>query len=326
MVIRYLANIELTNYFADEVSVEPLPKDLKIKKDFFAILRHVFVNRKRFDGILLFNPSFFWFLAVFLLKITTFFKFRVVIFDLLLQRPENMKDKAVALVKRILLMPVDRFLFLHKDVSGYTECYGIDPGRCRYIPFKSNNYEVLNDFEITDAGYALSCGASHRDYRLLAKALALVDVPMKIVLPRKDLSDYHNSVIDENAFGENVEIIRHDFDRDTWYEHLSKCRCVVLPIRSSAIQCAGISVYLEAMAFGKPVLVSEGPSTRDILTSNEAAIFPPDDADALASLINKVWTDEAYRLSLGRAGQAYALALGGEERLVKDIFRSLIEQ
>jgi len=324
MAKRYLVNLELTNYFADEVFVEPLPNNLKIKKNFFAILRHVFDNRKSFDGILLFNPSFFWFLAAFLLKLATLFRFRVVIFDLLLQRPETIKDKAVALVKRILLAPVDLFLFLHRDVSGYTEYYGIDPGRCRYIPFKANNYEVLKDFEITDAGYALSCGASHRDYRLLGKALTLVDVPMKIVLPQKVLSDYHNSVIDEDAFGENVEIIRHDFDRTSWYEYLSKCRCVVLPIRSSAIQCAGISVYLEAMAFGKPVIISEGPSTRDILTSSEAAIFPPGDSKALASMIDRVWKDEAYRQSLGHAGQTYALALEGEERLVKDILRALI--
>jgi glycosyltransferase involved in cell wall biosynthesis len=77
------------------------------------------------------------------------------------------------------------------------------------------------------------------------------------------------------------------------------------------------------MALGKPVIISEGTSTRGILTKNEAEIVPSEDPDSLALAIKKIWDDKDYRECLAKNGKKYALSLGGEERLVKDILKGI---
>lgn len=322
---KFLSNIEVTNYFPEEVLIDILPCRLNSIKNLFSAVVWTCRNKRIYCGILFINPSFFCFCFSYVVKVMTWSKFKVVYFDLLLPNPRSAKEKLFAFIKKVLFSEVDLFIFLQRDVSGYLEKYKIKHEKCTYVPFKANNYEQLEQFEVKDEGYLLACGASYRDYKLLAKALEFLYFPVKIVLPEQEQSAYHRSVIDEQDFGENVEIIRHDFDRDTWYGYLANCRCVVLPIRPDVIQCAGISVCLEAMAFGKPVVISEGPATRQILTNTMAGIFPPGDHRQLAQIIQNIWEDEGYRQKLSRTGQAYALSLGGEERLVKDISRALLE-
>lgn len=77
------------------------------------------------------------------------------------------------------------------------------------------------------------------------------------------------------------------------------------------------------MALGKPVIISEGTSTRGILTKNEAEIVPSEDPDSLALAIKKIWENKDYRERLAENGKKYALSLKGEERLVRDILRGI---
>jgi glycosyltransferase involved in cell wall biosynthesis len=230
----------------------------------------------------------------------------------------------IASIKKGVFKFIDKFIFLHKDTSGYFEYYGISKYKCIYVPFKANNIDQLSNYQISDHGYLLSCGASYRDYILLANALKRYPCKTVIVLPVAQSACYHHSIIDEALFDDNVRIIRHNFNKDSWYDILSKCRAVALPIRSDSIQCAGISVYLEAMAFGKPVIITEGPATRGLLTGDTAVVCPPNDPIAFSVAIKKVMENNEYRQTLSKNGYTYVKSLGGENRLVKDILNVLI--
>ena len=318
MIKNILSNVSITNHYPDQVLVTPITA-VRFGKGPFAFFKSLYIQLTRYTGILVFNPSFFWILKSALFKLFSLGKIRIFYFDMLLHRPYSLKDSLKAFVVKIFLKLVDRFIFLHKDISGYSKYYGIPKSKSVYIPFKANNFDKISKYPIEDYGYLLSCGASYRDYKLLAEALKLYPCPTKIVLPKNSLADYHHSIIDETSFGDTVEIIRHDFNPDSWYALLSKCCVVALPIRADVIQCAGISVYLEAMAFGKPVIITEGAATRGMLTDEVAALCPVGDATAFAAAIKKIMTDSAYRSTIALAGRRYALSLGGEDRLVKDI-------
>lgn len=174
-----------------------------------------------------------------------------------------------------------------------------------------------------DGSYVLSLGSSYRDYDTLIKAIKKLNYPTKVILPEKSQVEYHNTYLEDSFIADNIEIIRHDYNYDTWNDYIANARLVVIPITKAALQPAGISVYLEAMALGKPVIVSEGPSTKGILVNNEAEIVPAEDSEALASAIEKIWSDKNYRDYIAANGKKYALSLGGEERLVKDILEEI---
>lgn len=318
MTTKFVSNVSLTNYFPDRVFVVPINSILSDRKR-FKFISLLFAILCRYDGLLILNPAFYWAWLGMNIKILSFGRKKIVFYDTNLHRPNSYIDFLKAYIKKIVFKFIDRFIVMHKDTSAYLRYYGITNNKCIYVPFKANNMDKLSEYRIVDKGYLLSCGASYRDYVLLAAALKLYSCRVTIVLPDARMAGYHNSIIDETMFGDNVTIIRHDFEPDSWYKVLSECRAVVLPIRSDALQPAGISVYLESMAFGKPVVITEGPSTSGMLTEELAAICPPDDPVSLSESIKKVMEDEEYRIKLSRNGHEYARSLGGEDRLVKDI-------
>jgi glycosyltransferase involved in cell wall biosynthesis len=320
---RFISNVGLTNYYPDKIVVTQLDSIINVSKR-FSFVPLLIDLCKNYDGMIFLNPSFDWAWRCMVIKIVLLGKIKIVFFDMLLPRPYSIGDYFRAYIKRIVFKFVDRFIFLHKDISGYFRYFRIEKNKCTYVPFKANNIDIISKYQITDNGYLLSCGASYRDYVLLAKALQHYSCHTTVVLPEDNLAGFHHSIIDETLFNDKVTIIRHDFSQESWYKILSECRAVVLPIRSDAIQCAGLSVYLEAMAFGKPVVITEGPATRDLLTEESAAICPADDPVALSEAMKRVMEDENYRMRLIKNGYEYVHSLGGEDRLVKDILKVLV--
>lgn len=99
-----------------------------------------------------------------------------------------------------------------------------------------------------------------------------------------------------------VTFIRHADDA-TLAGHLRDCAVVVLP-SSTISESFGISV-LEAMAVGKPVVVTQLGTGLDELvrTARSGRIVPPNDAAALATAVNSLLDDPAERARLGANGQ-----------------------
>lgn len=264
------------------------------------------------------NPRNSELLFIFMAKI--FYRQRVMTFtfDLILKPPTTRRETLLARMKGRLLRAVDVFICIHKDVSGYERAYGVAPERCEYVPFKPNNWDLVEKVRVRDGDYVVGLGASQRDYRLLAEAVRGLDIPVKIVLPTESIK-LHNADVGSFVFPKNVEHIATRVDRMQWSRYIAESRLVVIPILPGVIQPAGISVYLEAMTLGKPVVVTRGASTEGILDDRLAVLVPPGDAQALRRAVVEVWNDEALRRRLGMAAGGYARSLGGHKRLIADI-------
>jgi glycosyltransferase involved in cell wall biosynthesis len=278
---------------------------------------------RRYNAFLVANPGIDIILICFLSKFIPYNKTLNVAFDVLLIRPETIKHKALAYVEQILFFGIDNFFCNHKDTAGYEKYYGINKEKFYYVPFKANNYSILSDFEIRDKGYVLANGASYRDYETFLKAVTKLGYPTKIILPAARVAKYHQTILDEKLCPENVSVIRHDFNMHTWNEYIANASMVVIPIKKGTLQSAGISVYFEAMALGKPIVITEGVSTRGILTKEVAEIVPAGDPGFLASSIEKLWENKEYRDRLAKNGKQFALSLKGAERMVKDILMGI---
>ena len=88
----------------------------------------------------------------------------------------------------------------------------------------------------------------------------------------------------------------------------------------------GLSV-LEAMACGRPVIVSEAGGVRELVTDDEQGLtHPPGDVDALASRMASLLDDPARRERFGASGRQTAVALFDRARLANalaDVYLSL---
>ena len=121
----------------------------------------------------------------------------------------------------------------------------------------------------------------------------------------------------------NVEVITDNPDPKFFNLLLSRSRMVVLPVKKESTTQAGISVYLQAMALEKCVVISDGLGVNHILDDGQAVVVPAGDAQALGQAISRVWEDAAYRNSIAKKGRAFAETLGGEDQLRRNILRAL---
>lgn len=296
---------------------------LTAPKFIFATLRNVW-RAKAASALFISNPEKEELLFIFLAKRLYRSRLKVFVFDLIMQDMSARNHTALARIKRRLLSAVDVFIFIHKDISGYEQNYAIPRSRSQYVPFKANNFDLAEKVIVRDGDYVVALGASQRDYKLLVDAVRESAIPLKIILPEARIKA-HRAHIGYDVLPENVQHVKAPVDRLAWSKYLAESRLVVIPIIPGTIQPAGISVYLEAMILGKPVVITRGASTEGILNDNLAVLVPPGNVQALRNAVTSVWNDGALRQRLSVNGRKYAVSLGDHERLLGDL-RSVIQR
>lgn len=265
----------------------------------------------------------FWYC---LLKVVwPFSRVRIVSLDTVLPVPETDRwGRRLGLwVKRFLFRRVHLFIEYFKDTAGYEHHYGMARSKFRYVPFKVNRLERVTRTPVRDDGYVFCGGNTRRDFQTLLAAVTGLPYPVKIVTMQERIIHGHGSSLDERRLPPNVEVVRHD-GGDSFLDFVAAARLVALPIKRANISASGIGVYLAAMALGKCVVISEGPAVNDVVPPGAAIIVPPEDPAALRAAIERAWLDDERRAHVAAAGQRYALALGGEDRLCQSVLDVLV--
>lgn len=138
----------------------------------------------------------------------------------------------------------------------------------------------------------LSAGRSGRDYELLIEAVRGQDLMLQIICDQ-----FPDSLKDK--LPKNVRVLK-DCYHDCYFEELEKSRFVVVPLKVSDIS-AGQMVLLQAMAMGKPTIISRTQTTIDYAEDGEGVLFvEPDDLPAMTDAINRLATDDALCTELGK--------------------------
>ena len=207
------------------------------------------------------------------------------------------------------------FFFGEKDREEAIKLYGVDPERSCIFPFG-----VDLDFWRPGAeedegkdGLVFSVGSDpKRDYNCLINAL---DGRYKARI----ITRLH---VDPASLGANVELVSGSLHgsqitdmvlRDLYW----RSKMVVVPVRN-VIQPSGYSVSLQAMACGKPVIISniDGLWDKEILKNGENCILvPPGDSVAMRDAIEKIDKDEVLRADLGKAARQTAVENFGLDRM-----------
>lgn len=249
----------------------------------------------------------------------------VVAVDLVLRKPESARHRLSAVPKRALLSRVDHFIHYFKDVSGYSRYFGISQERSSYVPFKVNSLDVPVDPAEFREEYVIAVGRSLRDYDTYIRAVG--ELPYPAAMSEFGFDDFEGRPAsfkwNRSNLPGNIAILPDRGGRDGLIRNIAKARLVVIPTLASSLCASGISSYLDAMYLGKCVIVSKGPGASDLLT-NEAIMVPPHDVAALRDAIRLAWENEGLRREVAQRGKAYASSLGGEQDLLRRIFRQAV--
>ena len=159
----------------------------------------------------------------------------------------------------------------------------------------------------------VSAGRSGRDYPTLLRATRDMDCELVIVCDGLE-------PLAGEAEGK-VRVLRRCHG-DEYLRHLLEAAVVVVPLLVGDIS-AGQMVMIQAMACGRPMVVTDTPTTREYVSHGvEALLVPMGDAAAMAGAIAALLGDAALRDRLGRSAaeafhrrfstEAYVRALAGE--------------
>lgn len=146
-----------------------------------------------------------------------------------------------------------------------------------------------------ESGYVLAVGNDgRRDYGTLMEAARRVDIPFVVVtghdLPRRPPHVRHL----KGSFSNGVS----DLDLRDLFRGAA---CVVTPLKPT-LQPSGQSVTLQAMACGRPVILTDtqGLWSRETLRDRETiSLTPPEDAGTLADRIREILSDKSFAGRLG---------------------------
>jgi glycosyltransferase involved in cell wall biosynthesis len=316
-IITNMARLPGTPY--EGASVEFTPHE---SRGMAGVLK-TFFRSFRWDFIILDGSIRDALILVALKSLVPFHRARIVLLDILLSTPVGVKGRAKAWLVGRLLRRTHRIMLYYKNTEGLQKHYGIPADRFLYIPFKVNQREMISQITPADGGYVFCGGKTRRDFATLFEAVKDLDFPVKVVTTSNSDIARHGSYVDERTAPPNVEVVRLDGSPEAFIGHMASARVVALPI-TPEICGAGISVYAQAMALRKCVVMSAGPGAEDVLRAGEAVIVPPSDPVALRQAIEKAFTDPSYRASFEQNGYAWAMSLGGEEQLYQTILSHLL--
>lgn len=143
--------------------------------------------------------------------------------------------------------------------------------------------------------YLFSGGRTDRDYRTLLEAVAGSGV--RTVIAARPYALRGLRLPAEVEVNDLLSI-------KAYVVALAQAQAAVVPL-AQVNHAAGLSLVLDAMALGRPVICSDIPAVRDYIADGVTGVLaPPGDAAALRDAIAAVAGDRAYAEALGRAARA----------------------
>lgn len=171
------------------------------------------------------------------------------------------------------------------------------------------DHRFFHPGENSDGDYILAVGQEQRDYDTLLRAVQGTGLKLVIVAS----SPWSSSQVDLK------EKAQADIRRNIPFEELRRlyagARLVVLPL-FPVDYAAGANGALEAMATGKPLILSRSPGLEDYVEHDETGYFvPPQDSATLRDSILSLWENPVQRQRLGANARRVV-----EERMNMDTY------
>ncbi len=173
----------------------------------------------------------------------------------------------------------------------FAQTWGPLKGRIRFTPFAHTLSSASLMLEPGDNGRVFAGGDSLRDYRTLIEAAAGLSVPVEIATRNT-----------KTARGVRVppNVTIGPAASPDYEGRMRSASLVVVPLEHRADRASGQSTYLNAMAMGKAVIVTDAPGARDYIEDGHTGVLvPAADAGAMTEAIRRLMLDPESRERIG---------------------------
>jgi hypothetical protein len=221
----------------------------------------------------------------------------------------GLRWRAKVALQRFAFAAVDAMcVSARREAETYAERLRLPLDRFRFVPWHTN---VLDPHLCPAGDYVFAAGRTGRDWATLAAAAELAAaVPFTVVCTRSDA--------ERVRFPNNVTVLT-DVPYARYRELLEAARVVVVPLEPHAYS-SGQVVILEAMAFGKAVIVTHVLGSEDYVEEGvDGLLVAPGDASALAAAIARVHTTDGLSRRLSEAALARVVRLHTLDRYVRNL-------
>ncbi len=181
------------------------------------------------------------------------------------------------------------------EAESFPRTWRLRSSRVRFVPWAVT---IKDELPSTDNGRVFAGGNSLRDYGPLIAAAGRIDAPVDIATSV--------TVSQLGPTAPNLTIgPRPQAEYD---EMLRSAAVVVVPLQGRDDRSSGQTTYVNAMARGKAIVVTDTPGVRDYIQDGETGlIVAPGDGAAMAEAIIRLLDDPAERERMGRRAREHAL-------------------
>jgi hypothetical protein len=200
---------------------------------------------------------------------------RIVISDATWKRGQLLDRVGMGAGLRIVDSPRMIYCVLSSaELETFPQAWRIDPSRVVFTPFCYTLTDSELDAQTSDEAYVFAGGDSMRDYGPLLEAAPALGVQVRIASATLAGTDTPPNVC--------ARVV----PPGVFSRLLRRASVVVVPLRSGE-RSAGQQTYLNAMALGKLVVVSDGPGVRDYVRNRVTGlVIAPNDARALVQAVS----------------------------------------
>lgn len=146
-------------------------------------------------------------------------------------------------------------------------------------------------------------GYEARDYRTLLAAIEGLPVRLEIAVGSSVLAGARGRAGSIGIGGNGQVKVHHQLPHRGLRDLYSRSRVVVVPL-ADVEQDAGVTVITEALAMGRPVIVTRTRGQVDIVQDGQQGLLvPPKDPTAMRAAIERLLSDEETCKRMGRAGR-----------------------
>jgi glycosyltransferase involved in cell wall biosynthesis len=182
------------------------------------------------------------------------------------------------------------------EAERFARTWRLRSSRVRFIPWAVT---VKDEEPSTENGRVFAGGNSLRDYAPLIAAAGRLDAPVDIA----------TSLLTGAELGRTPANLTVGPRPQAEYDAMLRAAAVVVvPLQARGDRSSGQTTYVNAMARGKAIVVTDTPGVRDYITDGETGlIVAPGDSAAMAQAITRLLDDPAERARIGRQARDHAL-------------------
>jgi hypothetical protein len=197
----------------------------------------------------------------------------------------------------------------------FPETWHVEAERVAFTPYCFTLSDAELAGPISEDGGVFSGGDSLRDYDPLVAASSVLSVDVTIAA-RSD------RIVRRGSLPPNLRV--GPLPHSRFVDSMRRAAVVVVPLKSRAERSAGQQTYLNAMALGKPVVVTDAPGVRDHVDHGATGlIVPPGDPVALRDTLAWVLDPGNRKMVDAMRARAQRIAIDrfGPERYLQRVLQ-----